>query len=264
MEDITDQVIVQAPLGRVWAAIQGPAEHVKWHPFATHIDGEHALGVTRTCSVLIGGKPGSSRERCSDLRRGPDDHVDRRAGQQAGSPAWCRTGAPASSLEPQGSAATRVTAQSLFTPKRYARAPDDARDPAQVPPDSARDPRRASAARGALSDMSAANPDSHAFPLLPVSAATRCSAARRSREEDVRRDGSARRRQGPHVVVEGHARRQDPGVAGRQFHRRRAGQAIRPRPWTHEPDPRAAVFASASDQWPDQARVVPLLGMKQA
>jgi uncharacterized protein YndB with AHSA1/START domain len=45
MEDITDEVIVQAPAERVWKAIQDPGEHVAWHPFATRIDGEHALGA---------------------------------------------------------------------------------------------------------------------------------------------------------------------------------------------------------------------------
>ena len=65
MEEITDEVIVQAPADRVWKAIQDPGEHVAWHPFATRIDGEHALGSERTCSVVIGRKPGTSRERCS-------------------------------------------------------------------------------------------------------------------------------------------------------------------------------------------------------
>jgi uncharacterized protein YndB with AHSA1/START domain len=35
MEDITDEVIVQAPAERVWKAIQDPGEHAAWHPFAS-------------------------------------------------------------------------------------------------------------------------------------------------------------------------------------------------------------------------------------
>jgi uncharacterized protein YndB with AHSA1/START domain len=65
MEDIADEVIVKAPVERVWKAIQDPGEHAEWHPFATSIDGEHALGSTRKCGVLVGKKPGTTEERCS-------------------------------------------------------------------------------------------------------------------------------------------------------------------------------------------------------
>jgi uncharacterized protein YndB with AHSA1/START domain len=117
MEDITDQVIVQAPVDLVWAAIQEPAEHVKWHPFATHIEGAHALGATRTCSVLIGGKPGTTRERCSDYDEARTIMwaVEQDSSGFSRMVSDWRTGF---SLEPQGAGATRVTAQSLFTPRR--------------------------------------------------------------------------------------------------------------------------------------------------
>jgi uncharacterized protein YndB with AHSA1/START domain len=117
MEDITDQVVVQAPVDRVWAAIQDPAEHVKWHPFATHIEGAHALGSTRTCSVLIGGKPGTTRELCSayDEARAIVWTVEQDSSGFSRMVSDWRTGF---SLQVQGSGATRVTAQSLFTPKR--------------------------------------------------------------------------------------------------------------------------------------------------
>src|SRR5258708_39133846 len=42
-----------------------PGEHVAWHPFATRIDGDHTLGAVRTCTVQIGRKPGTTRERCT-------------------------------------------------------------------------------------------------------------------------------------------------------------------------------------------------------
>jgi hypothetical protein len=70
MEDITDEVIVQAPAERVWKAIQDPGEHVAWHPFATRIDGEHALGAVHQCTVLPGGKPSTTEERCSAYAEG--------------------------------------------------------------------------------------------------------------------------------------------------------------------------------------------------
>jgi uncharacterized protein YndB with AHSA1/START domain len=120
MEDITDQVIVQAPVEQVWVAISDPAQHVQWHPFATRIEGAHTLGSTRTCSVLIGGKPGSSRERCSayDEARTIMWTVEQDSSGFSRMVSDWRTGF---SLEPQGSDTTRVTAQSLFTPRLPAR-----------------------------------------------------------------------------------------------------------------------------------------------
>jgi hypothetical protein len=51
MQDITDEVTVKAPIA--------------WHPFATRIEGDHAPGAVRTCTVRIGRKPGITRERCT-------------------------------------------------------------------------------------------------------------------------------------------------------------------------------------------------------
>ena len=65
MQEITDEVTVHAPLARVWKAIQDPGEHVAWHPFATRIEGEHAPGAVRTCTVQIGRKPAATTERCT-------------------------------------------------------------------------------------------------------------------------------------------------------------------------------------------------------
>ena len=65
MQDITDEVTIKAPIALVWKAIQDPGEHVAWHPFATGIEGEHAPGAVRTCTVQVGRKPGTTRERCT-------------------------------------------------------------------------------------------------------------------------------------------------------------------------------------------------------
>jgi uncharacterized protein YndB with AHSA1/START domain len=120
VEDITDEVVVSAPVDRVWKAIADPSEHVAWHPFATRIDGEHALGEVRQCRALVGGKPGTTEERCS-------------AYEQASKIMWTveqdssgfsrmvtdwRTGC---SLQPQGPGATRVRAESVFRPKLLTR-----------------------------------------------------------------------------------------------------------------------------------------------
>lgn len=36
------------------------------HPFASAIEGTHALGQVRECTVVVGGKPGTTRETCTD------------------------------------------------------------------------------------------------------------------------------------------------------------------------------------------------------
>jgi uncharacterized protein YndB with AHSA1/START domain len=61
---IADQIRVEAPVAAVWRAIEDPAAHARWHPFLTGIEGEHALGQIRTCSVLVGTKHGQTKERC--------------------------------------------------------------------------------------------------------------------------------------------------------------------------------------------------------
>jgi uncharacterized protein YndB with AHSA1/START domain len=118
--EITDQVTVQAPVDRVWAAIQDPGEHVKWHPFATRIEGAHTLGAARECSILIGGKPGTTRERCTqyDEDRAIMWTIEQDSSGFSRMVSGWRAGF---SLEPQGSGMTRVTAQSLFTPRFPAR-----------------------------------------------------------------------------------------------------------------------------------------------
>ena len=90
------------------------------HPFAIRIDGQHALGATRTCSVLIGGKPGTSQERCSAYEEGHTIMWSVESDSSGFSRMvtdW-RTGF---SLQPHGPEATLVRARSLFRPGLPAR-----------------------------------------------------------------------------------------------------------------------------------------------
>ena len=112
---IVDELVVRAPISDVWAAIKDPAAHVAWHPFLTAIDGEHVLGAARTCSATVGGKQGTTRERCV-------------AEEQEGTISWAieedSTGfsrmvsdwRAGFRLEPAGTG-TRVVAESVFRPR---------------------------------------------------------------------------------------------------------------------------------------------------
>jgi uncharacterized protein YndB with AHSA1/START domain len=119
VEDITDEVVLGAPADRVWKAIADPGEHVAWHPLATRIDGQHALGETRTCSVVVGGKRGASQERCSAYEEGSAImwSVERDSTGFSRMVTDWRTGF---SLQPQGPEATLVRAQSQFRPRLMA------------------------------------------------------------------------------------------------------------------------------------------------
>jgi uncharacterized protein YndB with AHSA1/START domain len=69
--NIEDEIVVEAPADDVWRAIEDPATHAAWHPFVTRITGDHRLGATRTCSVIVGKKAAETKERCieADERR---------------------------------------------------------------------------------------------------------------------------------------------------------------------------------------------------
>jgi Polyketide cyclase / dehydrase and lipid transport len=67
---IEDEALVDAPVDAVWRAIADVETHAAWHPFVTAIAGEHRLNAERTCAVLIGGKPGETRERCVEYAAG--------------------------------------------------------------------------------------------------------------------------------------------------------------------------------------------------
>jgi uncharacterized protein YndB with AHSA1/START domain len=61
---IEDALAIDASAPEVWHALEDPAAHARWHPFVTEIAGEHRLGQVRSCSVVVGGKHGQTRERC--------------------------------------------------------------------------------------------------------------------------------------------------------------------------------------------------------
>jgi hypothetical protein len=116
MEDITDEVVVKAPVGQVWKAIQDPGEHVAWHPFATRIDGQHAPDAVRECSVLVGKKPGTTRERCTSYDEGSEITwaVEQDSSGFSRMVTDWRSGF---SLQAQGPEETRVRAHSTFRPR---------------------------------------------------------------------------------------------------------------------------------------------------
>jgi hypothetical protein len=112
---IADHTWVSAPTDAVWMAIVDPATHARWHPFVTEITGEHGLDQIRTCAVLVGGKPGRTRERCverADHRRIVWAIEEESSGFSRMVSGW-RAGFM---LAPDGET-TLVTAASVFRPK---------------------------------------------------------------------------------------------------------------------------------------------------
>jgi carbon monoxide dehydrogenase subunit G len=113
---IVDEAVVQAPADAVWKELEDPGRHAAWHPFVTGISGDHQLGAARSCEVELGRKRGKTREVCVTREEGArlawridEDSsgflrlvTDWRAGFR---------------LEPVAAAATRVTAESTFTPR---------------------------------------------------------------------------------------------------------------------------------------------------
>ena len=67
---LADELRIDAPIGVVWRAIEDPAEHVRWHPFVRAIAGGHELHEIRSCSVQVGRKQGSTKERCVEREDG--------------------------------------------------------------------------------------------------------------------------------------------------------------------------------------------------
>ena len=61
---IADELRLEVPVDVVWRAIEDPEAHARWHPFVTAIAGGHGLQEHRSCSVLVGKKTGTTRERC--------------------------------------------------------------------------------------------------------------------------------------------------------------------------------------------------------
>jgi uncharacterized protein YndB with AHSA1/START domain len=117
METLADEVVVDAPAGRVWQAIQDPREHAQWHPLVTGIEGEHAPGAVRTCSVRNGQKSATTEERCSSFEEGRTIvwTVER---DSSGFSRMVSDWSAGFTLSEEGPTATRVTARSMFTPRR--------------------------------------------------------------------------------------------------------------------------------------------------
>jgi uncharacterized protein YndB with AHSA1/START domain len=61
---IADELRLEAPIDVVWHAIEDPAAHAGWHPFVSAIAGGHELHEIRSCSVRVGKKEGTTKERC--------------------------------------------------------------------------------------------------------------------------------------------------------------------------------------------------------
>lgn len=67
---IADELRLDAPVDVVWHAIEDPAAHARWHPFVSAIAGGHELHEIRSCSVQVGKKLGSTKERCVEREDG--------------------------------------------------------------------------------------------------------------------------------------------------------------------------------------------------
>ena len=114
--EITDEVVVNASGSEVWEAIRDPALHAEWHPFVDSIRGEHAAGASRGCDIRVGKKTGETREHCTAFEE------ERRILWQIDedSTGFLRLVSDWTAgfvLEPAGSGATRVSAQSAFERK---------------------------------------------------------------------------------------------------------------------------------------------------
>jgi uncharacterized protein YndB with AHSA1/START domain len=67
---IADDLRLDAPIDVVWHAIEDPAAHARWHPFVSAIAGGHELHEIRSCSVQVGNKQGTTKERCVEREEG--------------------------------------------------------------------------------------------------------------------------------------------------------------------------------------------------
>jgi uncharacterized protein YndB with AHSA1/START domain len=61
---IVDELRLDAPIDAVWQAIADPSAHAGWHPFVDAIEGGHELQAVRSCSVRVGRRAGTTKERC--------------------------------------------------------------------------------------------------------------------------------------------------------------------------------------------------------
>ena len=119
MAEIAHKTKVTAAPASVWAAIESPGTHATWHPFASEIKGTHGLGEVRECTVQVGGKVGTTRERCTtyDAGRAISWRIDE---DSSGFSRLVADWTSGFRLDPDGDA-TLVTAWSDFQPKWFVR-----------------------------------------------------------------------------------------------------------------------------------------------
>jgi uncharacterized protein YndB with AHSA1/START domain len=114
--EIKDEVVVNASRSDVWEAIRDPSLHADWHPFVDSIRGEHAPGASRRCAIRVGRKAGETEEHCTAY-----DEEQRILWQiDEDSTGFLRLVSDWTAgfvLEPAGSGATRIRAQSVFKRK---------------------------------------------------------------------------------------------------------------------------------------------------
>jgi len=118
MEEIKDEVVLRAPLDRVWQAIHDPREHASWHPMITNIVGEHALGRVRKCDVLVGKKPGLTEKRCVSYDE-PHRIIWSIEQDSSGFSRMMSEWKAGFTIAEENPGATRVIAESLFEPKGW-------------------------------------------------------------------------------------------------------------------------------------------------
>jgi uncharacterized protein YndB with AHSA1/START domain len=114
--EIKDEIVVNASRSEVWEAIRDPALHADWHPFVDSIRGEHAPEASRRCTVRVGKKTGETREHCTAFEE--EQRILWQIDED--STGFLRLVSDWTAgfvLEPVGSGATRVTAQSVFKRK---------------------------------------------------------------------------------------------------------------------------------------------------
>jgi uncharacterized protein YndB with AHSA1/START domain len=111
--EIKDQVAVNTSASDVWEAIRDPSLHAEWHPFVDSIRGEHAPGASRRCAIRVGKKTGETEEHCTAYEEEQRIlwQIDK---DSTGFLRLVSDWTAGFVLEPAGSGATRVTAQSVF------------------------------------------------------------------------------------------------------------------------------------------------------
>jgi uncharacterized protein YndB with AHSA1/START domain len=114
--EIEDEVVVKANGREVWEAIRDPSLHADWHPFVDSIRGEHAPGSSRRCAIRVGKKSGETQEHC-DAYAEEQRILWQIDEDSTGFLRLVSDWTAGFVLEPAGSGATRVTAQSVFMRK---------------------------------------------------------------------------------------------------------------------------------------------------